>query len=33
MTLEQLITAFVLFLCGIAVVAFIVYLKNQSNKR
>ena len=32
MTLEQLITAFVLFLCCIAVVAFIVYLKNQSNK-
>ncbi len=33
MHLEQLITAFVLFLCTIAVVAFIVYLKNQSGKR
>jgi hypothetical protein len=33
MTLEQLITAFVLFLSSIALVAFIVYLKDQSNKR
>ena len=31
MTLEQLITAFVLFLSSIALVAFIVYLKNQKK--
>lgn len=33
LTLEELITAFVIFLCTIAVVAFAVYLKNQFDKR
>ncbi len=31
LTLDQLITAFVLFLTVIATVAFIVYLKNRSS--
>ncbi|EUC71607.1 hypothetical protein Y017_02225 [Alcanivorax sp. 97CO-5] len=31
LTLDQLITAFVLFLTVIATVAFIVYLKNRSG--